>query len=207
MRKFNRVFVFLAAALAFAVSPLTQATEQQPQAAATDDYSSITLMEPSTWFQNMPKPGTTMAFNPAHPAGWAQIMNPRTHTTWHMAFTNPATYAQFMQPAFYMQFMNPQNWMAWMNPASYATFFDPNTYLYWMTPHAYIHALNPDNYMQMFNVSAYTPFMDPNTFMSWMNPTAYTVSGAPSGIVEGGAGIDLLSQWMGAVTPQEQKTQ
>jgi hypothetical protein len=206
MGKLNRIIVFIAATTAFATAPLVQATEQQPQQVQQDDYSSITLMEPSTWFQNMPKPGTTMAFNPAHPAGWAQIMNPRTHTTWHMAFTNPANYAQFMQPAFYMQFMNPQNWMAWMNPASYTTFFDPNTYLYWMTPHAYIHALNPDNYMQMFNFSAYTPFFDPNSYMSWMNPAAYTVGSTPTGIVEGGAGVDLLSQWMGTFT-QEQKVQ
>ncbi len=197
MAKINRYLVSVAAALMLGTTTISQANEEQAQPTYNDDYSTITLLEPSTWFQNMPKPGMTMAFNPAHPAGWAQIMNPRTHTSFHMAFTNPATYAQFMRPEFYAQFLNPQNWLAWMNPASYATFLDPNTYLYWMTPHAYIHAMNPDNYLQMFNLANYTPFISTETYAAWVDPAAYSISGKPTGIVEGGAGIDFLSQWLG----------
>ncbi|NBP94488.1 MAG: hypothetical protein EBU28_03695 [Gammaproteobacteria bacterium] len=154
--------------------------------------ANIDLMSPSTWFDSMPAAGMTMPFNPMHPAGWAVIMNPRTHTDFHMAFTNPATYAQFMTPQFYMQFMNPKNLMAWFNPANYATFLDVNTYAYWMTPHAYIHAMNPAN----------------ETFANWITPSAYSLTGEPTGIVKGGAGVDYVEMLLGdstapAKTPTE----
>lgn len=184
----------------------TKGAEQHAHAYQSD--ASINIMDPSSWFKNAPKPGTTMAFNPAHPAGWAVVLNPRTHTTWHMAITNPATYAQFMQPQFWMQFMNPQNVMAWMNPASYATFMDPNTYMYWMTPNAYVHALNPDNYMQMMNPDNYAKLFAPEVFNSWMNLNSYTPTSAkPTGIIEGGAGQNYLASWFGAFQPQGAKTQ
>ena len=154
----------------------------------------ITLMEPSTWFQNAPAGGYTMKFNPAHPAGWAVFINPRTHTASHMAFTNPATYAQFMTPEFYMQFMNPKNWLAWLNPKSYETFLDVNTYAYWMTPHAYIHALNPDNYTQAFSLANYEPYVALETYAKWFELNSYSIMKEPEGIVEGGAGEDYISQ-------------
>lgn len=162
--------------------------------------ANIDLMSPSTWFDSMPAAGMTMPFNPMHPAGWAVIMNPRTHTDFHMAFTNPATYAQFMTPQFYMQFMNPKNLMAWFNPANYATFLDVNTYAYWMTPHAYIHAMNPANYMQAFNFANYAPFLSPETFANWVTPSAYSLTGEPTGIVKGGAGVDYVEVLLGDST-------
>jgi len=165
--------------------------------------ANINLMSPGTWFENMPAAGMTMPFNPAHPAGWAVMMNPRTHTDFHMAFTNPATYAQFMTPQFYMQFMNPKNWMAWFNPKSYATFLDVNTYAYWMTPHAYIHAMNPANYMQAFNFANYATLVSPDTFANWINGSAYQFGAEPTGVVKGGAGVDYLEVLLGdASAPQ-----
>ncbi len=206
MGRLSRYAASAAVVLALGTATAVQANEPHSQHADQNDYGSISLLQPSTWFQNMPAAGTTMAFNPAHPAGWAVMMNPRTHTTFHMAFTNPATYAQFLRPEFYAQFFNPQNWLAWINPASYATFFDPNTYLYWMTPHAYIHALNPDNYLQMFNVASYTPFFSTDTYAAWVNPAAYSITGAPTGTIEGGAGVNFIAQWLGGAA-QSQATQ
>ena len=190
----------LASGLVFLVLNVT-ASASEAQSNYHDDMS-IDILSPSTWFSNMPAAGTTMEFNPAHPAGWAVIMNPRTHTSWHMAFTNPATYTQFMKPQFYMQFMNPKNWIAWMNPASYATFMDPNTYLYWMTPHAYVHALNPDNYLQMFDTNNYLPFLSLDTYGEWVNPAAYSFNEEPRGTVDGGALVNYLVSWFGSEEPK-----
>ncbi len=189
MKNFTRI---VAAAGTLALLACAQAATAQQHEHAYRSDADIELLEPSTWFANAPAPGTTMAFNPAHPAGWAVMMNPKTHTSWHMAFTNPATYAQFMQPQFYMQFMNPKNWLAWLNPASYTTFIDPNTYVYWMTPHAYIHALNPDNYLQAFNGRNYEPFFNLNTYAEWLKGSAYDIFAEPTGIVEGGAGVNYF---------------
>ena len=119
--------------------------------------------------------GQTVPFNPANPAGWAMFIDPKTHEQAHMAFTNPAQYAQFMSPQFYMQFADPNNMMAWMNPAAYATFMNPATYMYWMNPAAYTHMMNPAFYMQPMNPAAYNAFMNPNTYMQWMNPGAYAI--------------------------------
>ncbi len=196
MAKLTRIFLALGAVLMIGTAVAADAKEQQPAAKYQSD-TAVNLMDPANWFKNAPKPGTTMAFNPAHPAGWAVIMNPRTHSSWHMAITNPANYAQFMQPQFWMQFMNPQNIMAWMNPASYATFMDPNTYMYWMTPQAYLHALNPNNYMQMMNPDAYAKLFSPEVFNNWMNFNAWKFDAKPTGIVEGGAGENYLASWFG----------
>lgn len=212
MGRFTRILIaagsisLLLAGTTVATKAETKGEEQHAHTYQSD--ASINIMDPSTWFKNAPKPGTTMVFNPAHPAGWAVIMNPRSHTTWHMAFTNPATYAQFMQPQFWMQFMNPQNMMAWMNPASYATFMDPNTYLYWMTPHAYVHALNPDNYMQMLNADNYAKLFSPEVFNSWASVNNYApTSDKPRGTIEGGAGQNYLASWFGTIQPQANKSE
>lgn len=205
MVKFSRLLVAAGMIALLGAAIAAKAEEQKQHAHTYQSDSSINIMDPASWFTNAPKPGTTMAFNPAHPAGWAVIMNPRTHTSWHMAFTNPATYAQFMQPQFWMQFMNPQNIMAWMNPGSYATFMDPNTYLYWMTPHAYVHALNPDNYMQIFNPANYAKLFSPEVFNSWTNFDTNTVAEKPTGIIEGGAGENYLAMWFGGVQQETEK--
>lgn len=154
----------------------------------------ILLGQPSTWFKNAPQGGYTMKFNPAHPAGWAIFLNPKTHTAAHMAFANPATYAQFMTADFYAQFLNPNNWMAWFKPSNYATYLDPHTYAYWMTPHAYVHALNPKNYVQAVNGANYLPLVSAETLMSWFQLENYNVLGQPTGTVEGDAGGDYIGQ-------------
>lgn len=186
MRKFI-VSLLLAAGLAVGTAVTIAAEEgasaQQPSAPA------INWFDPSTWMAGIPtgavapqagQPGQAMQFNPANPAGWAMLVDPRTHEQAHMAFMNPAQYAQFMSPQFYMQFADPNNMMAWMNPAAYATFMNPATYMYWMNPGAYAHMMNPGLYMQFMNPAAYTAYMDPNTYMQWMNPAAYTMPTAAS---------------------------
>jgi len=179
--------LLLAAGLAFTAASVLSAAEtdaaaQQPAAPI------VNPMDPSTWMGGFPTtgtaapnatiPGQTLAFNPAHPAGWAAFIDPSTHEQTHAAFMNPAQYAQFMSPQFYMQFMDPNNMMAWMNPASYATFMNPATYMYWMNPGTYTHMMNPAMYMQGMNPASYATYMNPNTYMQWMNPAAYTVPGA-----------------------------
>ena len=139
----------------------------QPQAPFPNWY------DPSAWMAAGRSP---MALNLAHPAGWAEMINPYTHTGVHTAMMNPATYAQFMQPQFWMQFMNPNNWLAWMNPASYATFLNPMTYLGWLNPAAYTHVMHPGMYMQLLNLNNYMPFLNPTTYLSWLNPAAYGLS-------------------------------
>ncbi len=135
--------------------------------------------DPSTW--TAPASGPAMAFNPAHPAGWAMFFDPSTHGAAHMAFANPATYAQFMQPQFWMQFANPNNWLAWMNPASYAVFMNPANYAYWMNPAAYTHAFNAAAYAPMMNPASYAALMNPMIYMQWMNPAAYALGDGDAG--------------------------
>jgi hypothetical protein len=159
------------------------AVTQSPQAA----IPTINWFDPAAWMAGVPggtaqpnaaQPGQTFAWNPAHPASWALFIDPQNHEKAHMAFMNPAQYAQFMSPQFYMQFANPANMMAWMNPAAYATFMNPATYMGWMNPNAYAHMMNPAMYMQPMNPAAYTPYMNPNTYMQWMNPAAYAMPAA-----------------------------
>ncbi len=161
------------AALSFAAEDGAKA---QPPAAPN-------YFDPSAWTAWMTpgaaphgaQPAQTLPFNPAHPAGWAALIDPKTHEQAHMAFMNPAQYAQFMTPQFYMQFADPNNMMAWMNPAAYAAFMNPATYMYWMNPAAYTHAMNPAPYMQFMNPAAYNVYMNPNTYTQWMNPAAYAM--------------------------------
>jgi hypothetical protein len=156
--------------------------EESTRAIGQDQAAAYNWFDPATWGAGtvVSAPGATMAFNPAHPASWAKIMDPKSHVNLHMAFTNPANYAQFMQPQFYLQFMNPENWFAWMNPANYAVFMNPTTYMWWMTPAAYVHGMDPSNYMQLFNPANYAAFMNPMTYSQWMNPAAYTFPGGSS---------------------------
>ena len=144
------------------------------------------FFDPSAWmgtYGSAPQgaqTGQAMPFNPANPAGWAVFMDPNTHQQAHMAFMNPAQYAQFMTPQFYMQFADPNNMMAWMNPAAYAAFMNPATYMYWMNPATYTHMMNPAMYMQFMNPAAYNAYMNPNTYMQWMNPGAYAMPATAS---------------------------
>lgn len=176
----------LSALLAAALSPLmilaasTHEGHTSADPAGQSQTPSYNWFDPSTWGvagKTFSQPGMTMPFNPAHPASWVKIIDPRTHVDMHMAFTNPANYAQFMQPQFYMQFMNPNTWLAWMNPANYAVFMNPATYLWWMSPTAYVHGMDPNNYMQMLNPASYAAFMNPMTYFQWMNPNAYAIPG------------------------------
>ena len=178
--------ILLSALLLTALSPLAvlaaSAHEGLAAAESTEQNQSLPYnwFDPSTWSvagKTFSQPGRIMPFNPAHPASWAKIIDPRTHVDWHMAFTNPANYAQFMQPQFYMQFMNPNTWLAWMNPANYAVLMNPATYMWWMTPTAYMHGMDPNNYMQMLNPAGYAAFMSPLTYFQWMKPNAYTIPG------------------------------
>jgi len=196
----NKTRFALAATAAVLVAGATLAQANTQPAPQAQPAATVNFFDPANWFnfgqtgafKDAPAPNTTMALNPAHPAGWAVALDPRTHNAWHMAMTNPATYAQFMTPQFYMQFANMQNLMAWMNPAAYATYMDPNTYAYWMNPNSYTHAMNPAMYMQPMNMANYAAFMNPNTYMSWMNPGAYTVASA-----QGTAGTNYLQNWFG----------
>ena len=183
----RKTMISLIAAAGLAVSALTPAVAEeagaQQQAPATFNF-----FDPNAWMAGMnggqqsgAQIGQTFAWNPAHPGGWAMFMDPKTHEQAHMAFMNPAQYAQFMSPQFYMQFANPANMMAWMNPASYATFMNPATYMYWANPNNYAHMMNPAGYMQPMNPAAYTPYMNPNTYMQWMNPAAYTIPAGAEG--------------------------
>jgi len=202
---------FAAAAAAVAIvagASVAQANTQpapQAQPAAT-----VNFFDPASWFnfgqaQSTPAVNTAMALNPAHPAGWAVAIDPRTHNNWHMAMMNPATYAQFASPQFYMQFANPQNLMAWVNPASYAVLMDPNTYAYWMNPNSYTHATNMAMYMQPMNMANYGAFMNPNTYMAWMNPAAYTVASAqPAGTLATTSGVNYFDAWFKMFQPQQQ---
>lgn len=148
------------------------------------ESQAMNFFNPTAWMQtgNQPheagqlaavQPGATMAFNPFHPSGWAAFVSPQTHEQAHMAFTNPANYAQFMRPQFFMQAMNPQNAMAWMNPASYGAFMNPATFSRWMNPAAFMHMINPAQYMQAANPNAYAQFMNPAMYRQWMTPTSY----------------------------------
>ena len=151
-----------------------QADETQPGAVNPFDFAN-----PMTWF-NMTGTGyaatadSGQAFHPIKPQSWAGMVSPEGHEKFHMAMTNPATYAYYMQPAFYMEFMNPANYMAWMNPASYQTFMNPATYAYWMTPNAYMHMMDPGMYAGMFDMNSYFTLMNPGTYMGWMDPNLYT---------------------------------
>ena len=188
MRKILLTALFVAAlspVMAIAASTHEGPTSTSP--AVQDPSVPYNWFDPSTWGiagKTFSTPGTLMPFNPAHPASWATMIDPRTHVDWHMAFTNPANYAQFMQPQFYMQFMDPNTWIAWMNPANYAVFMNPATYMWWMNPTAYVHGMDPNNYMQMINPANYVAFMNPMTYFQWMNPAAYAIpSGTGTGAV------------------------
>lgn len=110
----------LAASLLLAAAVLPNQASSDSQArhqAPTSNWA-----DPSTWMAaGAARPGASLAFNPAHPAGWAVFIDPRTHPYAHMAFLNPATY------------------MGWMNPAAYAVPMGAgpaNPYLNWFDPNA-----------------------------------------------------------------------
>ncbi len=141
----------------------------------------------STWMKHH---GGKMRLNLAHPSTWLVFLDPKTHTIGHLAFTNPANYAQFAQPRFWMQFANPNNWMAWINPGSYAIMFDPATYTGWMRPEPWMHFIDPGMYTQLMNPSAYASFMNPGLYMKWVSPSAYAL---PPG---GSPGDVSVSKWL-----------
>ena len=189
--------IITAALLAFGISITpVQAAEQAAQPEQQQPETSNPL-DPGAWISGLTSPGdggagnwsdlsawsadsakaVPVTFNPAHPAGWAKFFDPATHGSMHMAFSNPATYAQFMTPQFYMQFMNPGNWIAWMNPANYSVFMNPASYTYWMNPMAYTHVMDMNTYAQAMNPTNYTALVDPTTYLQWVNPAAYAIPG------------------------------
>ncbi len=215
---FKSIITVAVIALGLSLTPVHAAeqTAQPEQQAATPNYSdpatwagaftgqggtgSTNWFDPSTW-GGTAAPGTTMQFNPAHPAGWAMFFDPATHVKAHRAFSNPATYAQFMTPQFYMQFMNPNNWMAWMNPASYGAFMNPANYAHWMNPAAYMHVMDMSHYTQAMNPANYMTFMNPMTYMQWMNPAAYSMPGMDvSAAGTGGGNWFDPATWSGNMT-------
>lgn len=192
MHKMTRLLAATVAAATLSFSALSSAAEGDQNQYAHQSDADINLFDMSTWFENAPHGNRVADLNLANPAGWAVMVNPQTHTSWHMIMTNPATWAQFLKPRFYAQFFNPNNWISWVNPESYATFLDPNTYIYWMTPHAYIHALNPDNYAQLIEGGNYGPYLETDTYTQWLNPSAYNILSEPTGVVTEGAGINYI---------------
>ena len=167
----NKLLALGAAAL-LSLSVATQANqaETQPEANTTVEAPAVApnFFDPNYWinsFTGTPAPMTTrLTFNAAHPADWMKWVDPKGHTQMHMAFMNPAMYAQFMQPQFYMEFTKPENMAAWMDFNQYQVMMDPQTMNYWMNPGSYMHMMDPN---------MYTPAMNPANYMVYMNPATY----------------------------------
>lgn len=93
--------------------------------------------------------------NFADPDFWFGFMKPEEHSVRHMAFTNPATWAQFMRPATYAKMADVDTWMKWADLASYDVVTDPQTYAYWSQPGAYMHVMKAEHYGQAMSPDAY----------------------------------------------------
>ena len=170
----NKLLALGAAAL-LTLSVATQANqaEIQPDANAAGAAPAVTpnFFDPNYWlnsFTGTPAPmPTALTFNAAHPADWMKWVDPKSHTKMHMAFMNPATYAQFVQPQFYMEFMKPQNMAAWMDFNQYQVMMDPQTMYYWMNPGSYMHMIDPNMYTAAMNPANYMVYMNPATYAGW----------------------------------------
>ncbi len=163
------IAMLTAGLLTFATAGHTNETHAPGAMAPEGAVQLPNIADPAEWmnmfnFGTQPGAVKTLAFNPAKPSEWMKWVDPKTHVQMHMAFANPATYAQFMNPMLYMEFMKPENMMAWMNPGSYAVMMDMNTYTYWMNPNSYMHAMDPNMYTQMMNPAAYMAFANPASY-------------------------------------------
>ncbi len=160
-----------AALMAFSIAgqanEATEGAEQAPAATAP----AFNFFDPNSWMNMaggaIPAPATELQFNAAHPADWMKFVDPKSHMSMHMMFTNPANYTQFMQPQFIMEFMKPENMAAWMNPASYQVMMDPQTMAWWTNPQAYEHAFNPAMYQAAMNPANYMVYANPQTYFAW----------------------------------------
>ena len=162
---------FNAAALALGVAVLFGATAASAQdatvtAAATaskDAGTSILsgIFDTTHWKDaaGALEAGKIVSFDPAKPADWAKIVDPKTHSGLHMSATNPEHYAQYMTPKFALQFMDPMTWTAFMDKEAYTKLVDVlsdgKTGEYWAQPGAFTHSLNPAAYVQMMNPTSY----------------------------------------------------
>ncbi|UCH38833.1 MAG: hypothetical protein JSU67_11755 [Gammaproteobacteria bacterium] len=170
----TRLLAFMTAALLSlgAASQANQA-EVQPEAETNNQAQAAVpnFFDPNYWinsFTGTPAPvSTELTFNAAHPASWMKWVDPKTHTSMHMHFMNPASYAQFMQPQFYMEFMKPENMAAWMDFNQYAVMMDPQTMSYWMNPGSYMHMADPNMYTAAMNPANYMVYMNPATYAGW----------------------------------------
>lgn len=168
----------LAASALLTISVVSNANqvESQPEAAVEAATpvpaaaNSTNLFDPNYWMAAFNAPAAQpsisgeMSFNAAHPTGWTQWIDPKTHIPTHMTYMNPASYTQFMKPQFYMEFIKPENMMAWMNPASYQVLMDPQTMNYWMNPNSYTHFIDPAMYQETMNPANYMVYLNPNTY-------------------------------------------
>lgn len=170
----NKLLTLGAAAL-ITLSAATQANqaETQPEANATIEAPATVpnFFDPNYWlnsFTGTPAPmPTELTFNAAHPADWMKWVDPKSHAKIHMAFMNPAMYAQFMQPQFYMEFTKPENMAAWMDFNQYQPMMDPQTMTYWMNPGSYMHMMDPNMYTAAMNPANYMVYMNPATYAGW----------------------------------------
>lgn len=164
----------LAASVLLTISVASNANqvETQPEATTTAAAPANTgnMFDPNYWLAAVTSPtqqptiSKELTFNAAHPGGWMQWIDPKTHKQMHMTFLNPASYTQFMRLQFYMEFAKPENMTAWMNPASYQVVMDPQTMNHWMNPASYMHVIDP---------TMYTETMNPANYMIYMNPATY----------------------------------
>jgi hypothetical protein len=102
----------------------------------------------------------SVEINFADPAFWLGFVTPEEHSVRHMAFTNPATWAQFMDPRTYANMADVDTLAKWMDPASYAVLTEPQTYAYWAQPGAYMHVMRAENYGQMLEADNYGKLAD-----------------------------------------------
>ncbi len=156
----------IAAALALTV---TATNSRETNASGEDAGPSIygvkigNPINPATWWDG--SEGTEHAamgvkVNPMDPTFWMSFIDPKTHSTMHHAFTNPATYAQFTEVKTYTNMMDFDAVKKWVQPGTYAVLIDPQTYAYWMQPGAYTHIVKPSNYASLIDVSAYREVFD-----------------------------------------------
>ena len=165
----------LGVAALISLSAATQANqaESQPEANAVTEAPTVVpnFFDPNYWlnsFTGTPAPmPTALTFNAAHPADWMKWIDPKSHTKMHMAFMNPAMYAQFMQPQFYMEFAKPENMAAWMDFNQYQPMMDPQTTYHWMNPGSYMHMIDPNMYTAAMNPANYMVYMNPATYAGW----------------------------------------
>lgn len=167
------------ALLTISIASYANQADTQPEAATTAaaPANSVNPFDPNYWLATMTKPSQQptisgeLTFNAAHPAGWMQWIDPKSHMPMHMTFMNPVSYTQFMKPQFYMEFMKPDNMMAWMNPASYQVMMDPQTTNYWMNPGSYTHMMDPAMYKETMNPANYMIYLNPATYAGLMGST------------------------------------